>query len=328
MESTSWCKPNFICGICSRVLTDPQQTLCCGNHFCRSCLDDKCEAGETSCPECNAEKVSYFQDIHFGRLINEFLESRSQCCTDVELSQPCEHAHCNQHVEGLRSDPRKPPAPTSPSTKGVCAHMKETSDKHLLQLAELSSKLSQLQTSISERQEKIEEKLDAQEKVLQTLCSKIKALESRVSSHALLPYTITVPDIDHYIEGSVGDEWKSPRFYTGTHSDKQYRLQLSVVPHSIHKRNKEPALSARLLITSGEADQRLTWPFHAMFVLTFVDPSGNEEPYEVTGRYTWTSPSDESSMQFKACITHEDLLRYVQDDNTLHLCIHDHKLDQ
>ena len=324
MENTSYYKPNFVCGICSRVLTDPQQTLCCGSHFCRSCIDEKCAAGETTCPECKAEKMSYFHDMHFGRLVKE---SRTQCHADVDSSRLCDHAHCNQHMpDGVRSELKKPP--TDQSTDVLCAHMKEASDKHLLQLADLSSKLSQLQTSISERQEKIEEKLDAQEKVLQVLCSKIRTLENRVSSHALLPYTVTVPDIDHYIEGSVGDEWKSPRFYTGTHSDKRYRLQLSVVPHSIHKRNKEAALSARLLITSGEADQRLTWPFHAMFVLTFVDPSGTEEPYTVTGRHTWTSPSDESSMQFKACITHTDLLKYVQDDNTLHLCIHDHKLDQ
>ena len=292
--------------------------LCCGSHFCQRCLDDKCAAGETGCPECNAEKVTYFQDIHFGRLITGFLETRSLSHADVD--------HGNQHTpEGLRSHVKKPQ--TDQSTNEACARMKEVSDKHLLQLAELSSKLSQLQTSISKRQEKIEEQLDAQGKLLQALCSKVKALEDRVSSHALLPYTVTVPDIDHYIEGSVGDEWKSPRFYTGTHSDKRYRLQLSVVPHSIHKRNKEAALSARLLITSGEADQRLTWPFHAMFILTFMDPSGTEEPYEVTGRHTWTSASDESSMGFKACITHKDLLKYVQDDNTLHLCIHDHILD-
>lgn len=297
MTSTPCCKQKFICGICNRVLTDPQQTLCCGTHFCRNCIDDKCEAGETSCPECNAEKVSYFQDIHFGRLINE-----------------SEHL-CDGTACALTGEVR--------------SHMKEyeTSDKHYSQLANLSSKLSELQTSISESQEKIEERLDAQEKMLQALHSKIKALEYRVSSHALLPYSVSVPNIDHYIEGSIGDEWKSPRFYTGTHSDKRYRLQLSVVPHSIHKRNKEAALSARLLITTGEADQRLTWPFHAMFVLTFVDPSGSEEPYEVTGRNTWTSPSDESSMRFKACITHKDLLKYVQDDNTLHLCIHDQKFN-
>ena len=79
-------------------------------------------------------------------------------------------------------------------------------------------------------------------------------------------------------------------------------------------------------------DQKLTWPFHAMFILTFVNPSGSEEPYEVTGQHTWTSPSDESSMQFKACMivspTKICYIKYVQDDNTLHLHIHDHRLDQ
>lgn len=222
------------------------------------------------------------------------------------------------------------PQPTAVNDEGstaqdeVCTDMKvDGSDKSLL--AALSAKLSELHTRISERQEKIEKKLDNQEKLLQALCSKVEALDNRVLSHALLPYSVTVPNIDHYIEGSIGDEWKSPRFYTGTHSDKKYRLQLSVVPNSIHKRNKEPALSARLLIAGGETDQRLTWPFHAMFIVTFIDPRGHEKPYEVTGRHSWTSPSDESSMQFTGCITHKDLLKYVQDDNSLHLRIHDHK---
>ena len=308
MTSTRHCKQNFNCGLCKCILTDPQQTLCCGTHFCRTCIDEKCAAGETSCPECNAKKINYFPDIHFGRLINGLEHTDS-----IDCPQVCDATDHADH------DKRK--ADRSQS------HMQGASDKHLLQLADLSSKLSELQASISERQERIEEKLDAQEKVIQALCSKVKTLENRVSSHALLPYRVTVRNIDHYIEGSIGDEWKSPRFYTGTHSDKQYRLQLSVVPHSIHKKNKEAALSARLLIASGEADQRLTWPFHAMFVVTIMDPSGAEKPYEVTGRHTWVSPSDESSMQFKACITHRDLLKYVQDDNTLHLCIHDQKLD-
>ena len=230
-------------------------------------------------------------------------------------------------AEDIRSCCPRPPAVNDVGDTAqdeVCTDMSvDDSDKSLL--ASLSAKLSELHTHISERQEKIEKKLDVQEKLLQALCSKVEALENRVSSHALLPYSVTVPNIDHYIEGSIGDEWKSPKFYTGTHSDKKYRLQLSVVPNSIHKRNKETALSARLLITCGEADQRLTWPFHAMFILTFVDPSGNEQPYEVTGRHSWTGPSDELSMQFKGCITHKDLLKYVQDDNTLHLRIHDHK---
>ncbi len=316
MAKTPCCKQNFICGLCSRVLADPQQTLCCGTHFCRSCIDDKCAAGETGCPECNTEKVRYFRDIHFGRLING-LEPLTHA--NVDCSQLCnvtDHGDCDKQRDDRCTTQKQ----------SRCTHMEEASiNKHLL--TDLLSKLSELQTSISERQEKIELKLDAQEKVLQALFSKVKILENRVSSHALLPYSVTVPNIDHYIEGSIGDEWKSPRFYTGTHSDKRYRLQLSVVPHSIHKRNKEAALSARLLIASGEADQRLRWPFHAMFILTFMDPSGTEKPYEVTGRHTWAGPSDESSMQFKACITHEDLLKYVQDDNTLHVCIHDQKLN-
>ena len=193
------------------------------------------------------------------------------------------------------------------------------------QMTGVVSKLSKSHKQLSVRQEKMEQLLENQVSLLQALSRKVEVLENRVSSHALLPFTAVIPCIDSYIEGDVGDEWKSQEFYTGTHSNKGYKLQLSVVPHSLHMRNKEKALSARLLITSGDNDHRLPWPFHARFSLAFVDPSGKEAPHEVNERWhTWESNRDESSMQFIACITHKELIKYVQCDNSLHLSVTEH----
>ena len=195
----------------------------------------------------------------------------------------------------------------------------ETHDSHLDLLHSLSSKLSNFSKEFSKRQDKLEQMLDAQEKLLHMLYGKVETLENRICSHALLPYSVIVPNILSYTKGNIGEEWRSPDFYTGTYSNKSYKLQLSVVPNSLHMHNKEKALSARLLIRRGEKDDKLTWPFHARFNLIFVDPTNTEKPYEVIGRHTWESPNDESSMQFKACITHNDLLRYVKFDGNLHL---------
>lgn len=414
--SVSHCKLDIVCGLCSDVLKDPQQTTCCGSHFCRNCIDGKFSTGENECPQCNAREVSYFNDIHFGRLVYACTQKECSRTCDLE-SHPSEHCPKNKHGEervprvndititSSASNDRETCTYEEECCNSICqycgcqdefkvitgkhllecekypiecpnhcdtgvvergqmeahinlhcslqpmkckfkdvgctahlpreqmhSHMREASDEHLLLVfTRLTTKLSSVHSDferqckeITKRQEKVEQMLDTQQNFLQTLCSKVEAMESRVCSHTLLPFKVTVPSIDHYIEGSVGDEWKSPEFYTGTYSNKGYKLQLSIVPHSLHMRNKEKALSARLLITNGEQDGDLTWPFHARFNLVFIDPSGTEIPYKVFGRHTWESPGDESSMQFKACITHQDLLKYVKLDNHLHVYVQDH----
>ena len=333
------CKLNFTCGRCRDVLKDPQQTLCCGRHLCKGCVDEIEKRETSACPFCKTEPLSCFQDKHFGRLVSELESQRAQTarqytevlCICIEPTRSeGDHVKSKQAEESFESNAQSLAGESPVSSCGKVADScpqktNESHDKITSDITSLSSKLSEFQKQLGARQEKVEQMLENQVSLLQALSRKVEVLENRVSSHALLPFTAVIPCIDSYIEGDVGDEWKSQEFYTGTHSNKGYKLQLSVVPHSLHMRNKEKALSARLLITSGENDDRLSWPFHARFSLAFVDPSGKETPYEVGERcHTWVSPGDEKSMQFIACITHKELIKYVQCDNSLHLSVTEH----
>ena len=362
--SVPLCEVDFVCKLCNDILKNPHQAGCCGKHFCKSCVDDRCSTSESAtCPECNATEVTFFQDKHFERLMTlcgcskrptnhsnlphdrqeraeSPLSEDPHRVNDVSLNNvisAVEHKKYGEQ-EGMRLLESKKFGEADvvecgqPEVSHVNVlsppHMgrstikeKPSSDQNLEPFSRLSLQLSELSKKISKRQDKVEQMLNAQEKILKTLYTKVEILEKRVSSHALLPYTVTIPNIDSYIEGRVGDEWISPEFYTETYSNKGYKLQLSVVPNSLHMRKKERALSARLLIARGENDHKLNWPFLARYTLIFTDPSGTEKPYEVVGRHTWESPGDESSMQFLACITHKDLLKYVQQDNSLQVCI-------
>ena len=358
--SVPLCEVDIICKLCNDILKNPHQAGCCGKHFCKSCVDDKCSTSESAtCPECNATEVTFFQDKHFERLMtlcgrserptnhskpphdsqereSSFSGDRVYNSTDsvmsvveredvvgMRLLESEKVAGEDDVVECGQTEVSHVNVLSPPQMGQSTIKEKPFTDQNLQVFSHISSKLSKFSKEMSKRQNKVEQMLDAQEKILQTLYTKVEILEKRVSSHALLPYTVTIPNIDSYIEGRVGDEWISPEFYTGTYSNKGYKLQLSVVPNSLNTHKKEKALSARLLIARGENDHKLNWPFPARYTLVFTDVSGTEKPYEVVGRHTWDSSGDESSMQFLACITHKDLLKYVQQDNSLQMYIND-----
>ena len=54
----------FVCQICTKVLRDPHLAVCCGQHFCESCLNTR--QGKESCPHCHAEGESFNHVVHKG----------------------------------------------------------------------------------------------------------------------------------------------------------------------------------------------------------------------------------------------------------------------
>ena len=69
----------FICQICTRVFREPQLAVCCGQHFCESCLNKwfKRQAKE-SCPHCRAEGGGFHHVINKG-LRSEINELKIKC---------------------------------------------------------------------------------------------------------------------------------------------------------------------------------------------------------------------------------------------------------
>ena len=66
------------CNICTKVLRDPHLTVCCGQHFCESCLNKWfTRQGKESCPHCRAEG-EFNHVIHKG-LRSEVNQLKIRC---------------------------------------------------------------------------------------------------------------------------------------------------------------------------------------------------------------------------------------------------------
>ena len=71
----------FNCNICTKVLHDPHLTVCCGQHFCESCLDHWFKKQKTTCPHCRQENFNHVLNKVLKREI-DVLEIR---CTNQGL---------------------------------------------------------------------------------------------------------------------------------------------------------------------------------------------------------------------------------------------------
>ena len=71
----------FNCNICTKVLRDPHLTVCCGQHFCESCLDYWFKKQKTTCPHCRHENFNHVLNKALKREMDD-LETR---CTKQSL---------------------------------------------------------------------------------------------------------------------------------------------------------------------------------------------------------------------------------------------------
>ena len=75
----------YICTICTFVARDPQQVTCCGNTFCKSCLEHlkqpskRRALGHAKCPLCK-EPLNFFKD----QKVNREIISLKVYCTNSE----------------------------------------------------------------------------------------------------------------------------------------------------------------------------------------------------------------------------------------------------
>ena len=78
----------LICQICTKVLREPHLAVCCGQHFCESCLNkwfDQ-QRGKQSCPHCRTEGEAFHHVINKG-LRSEISQLKIRCSN---LGQGCQ----------------------------------------------------------------------------------------------------------------------------------------------------------------------------------------------------------------------------------------------
>ena len=61
----------YECPVCLQVLRDPQQVTCCGNSYCKVCIDCVVKDGKP-CPTCNAVPFPIFPNKGLGRTLGGF----------------------------------------------------------------------------------------------------------------------------------------------------------------------------------------------------------------------------------------------------------------
>ena len=98
------------CSICLSILREPYIVQCCGNRFCRSCLE-RLQAGTatpmtpkvTPCPLCKQKIAAAMPDKQLERLLNEkhvFCSNKSRGCTWSGELVKLEVDHLNKNPTG------------------------------------------------------------------------------------------------------------------------------------------------------------------------------------------------------------------------------------
>ena len=77
----------YTCQVCMKLLDEPQATDCCGQHFCRACLNHWFQQkGKKQCPHCRSETFAHILYLPLKRKINElkvYCSNQERGCTQT-----------------------------------------------------------------------------------------------------------------------------------------------------------------------------------------------------------------------------------------------------
>ena len=140
--------------MCLQIIRDPYQVTCCGNSFCRVCIE-RIKTDNKHCPTCNEENITVFPDKRLQRSLYDFevycTHKDKGCNWTGELRQLENHLNENpqldRELEGClftRVDCKFKSVGCGVKTArgDVPAHLKDHSENHLKLLQSSKSPLS------------------------------------------------------------------------------------------------------------------------------------------------------------------------------------------
>ena len=87
-----------VCSICSLILRHPRQVSCCGEIFCKSCID-RVEVNGKECPACQEVGFTTFEDRNLKRTLTNYRvyceKKKEGCKWEGELGNELEK-HLNE----------------------------------------------------------------------------------------------------------------------------------------------------------------------------------------------------------------------------------------
>ena len=256
-----------------------------------------------------------WEEIHkVGEHVKQLRVGQNQLRTEIQiLRESIEEVHAEHNQQETVRDLKELSIKVS-HIERVQQNHREEFEETTRQLQKVNDKLTSLQI---EHVQQISEKNSVLESENNVLKQKMGQLESRLAQHSLLPYDFVLPNISTYLAGKKGTAWYSPEFYTGTLENKEYRMQVAVVPNSL---GGKQIMSVWVAVHYGECDDNLHWPLKATVTLQLKDATEHQQPYEKKGRCTWekVSPGHTGNrLLWQPFILHSELANFIK-DNQLH----------
>ena len=214
------------CTICLQVFQDPNLTSCCGNRYCRKCIE-KIVQQKMPCPFCQHPGFTLMLDKLYVRKVNSLR---------VKCPNGCEWRGDLGKVEEHKKNCQ---AKTVPCVVG-CETMVPLSMLQALQgkdsqIVSLEQKVSCLQTKVN------------------TLEDDLKMLALRIRQYPpvdLVMYNYRICKASRTV-------WHSDGFYTHPYG---YKMCLTVYANGVGK-GKYSHVSVFATLMKGEYDDDLSWPF-------------------------------------------------------------------
>ena len=89
----------LVCKLCSKVLREPVQVVCCGQHYCKHCIERRISP-TSPCPNCRTPNFNHFKDKHFEQRIDMLKiycpHHKRGCKWTGEMSTVRSHLHAPQ----------------------------------------------------------------------------------------------------------------------------------------------------------------------------------------------------------------------------------------
>ena len=311
------------CPVCLQILCEPYQAPCCGNSFCRVCIE-KIKNNNKPCPACREENFVTFHDKRLQRSLYAFevyCSHKQEGCewkgelgqldNHINLSpQPdkqlegCEYSeieciYCSELIKRCNitihktKDCRKTfidcdfhhvGCDVRLPRKDMPAHLNENLVTHMsLQAASYSKLLASHSGLLTALQEKVN-KLESENETLKHQLSRLQVTSETANTHQ----NTGIPTLS-YVEFTMENfkHWKQTDHWYSPPFYSQtrgYKFCLAVDANG-HGDTKGTHVSVFAHLMMGEFDDHLKWPFRGQITVQLVDQEGEEEHRTFTITY-------------------------------------------
>ena len=292
------------CPICHLVLREPYQAPCCGNSFCRTCIEP-IRLGNANCPTCRRAGFTTFPDKRLERSIKPlkvFCSRRNEGCEwkgelgalERHVKEECfpTVVECDFDYAGCES--RLP-------RKDMASHLAESLVTHMSLMAAHGRKTAtEVQKTAIEAQRTLEERdmqiaqlqreqtgqrvvVDELARVVDELEGENKSLKDLLELHSHLctpPVTFTMTNFAQHKRNK--DTWYSPPFYTHPHD---YKMCIKVICH-------EDTIFIGAPLMRGKFDDQLLWPFQKTVCIRILNHCSGKNHINIMADFSIDSRCD------------------------------------